>query len=136
MKERDIQILYHILKYCSIINNDLNKISNSEDIFFENVTFQQSVSFSLLQIGELAKHFTNEFEVENQGQIPVQQIVKMRHVIVHGYRSIDLERIWYTATTKIPELTAFCKEKLNEYHALKDKHKHKDKDPDPPRFNP
>jgi uncharacterized protein with HEPN domain len=67
-----------------------------------------------MQIGELANHFTNEFEAQNQGLIPVKEIVRMRNIIAHGYFSIDLNRIWDTAINDIPKLQSFCNEILKK----------------------
>lgn len=42
------------------------------------------------------------------------QIKGLRNVIVHDYGSIDLEGIWRTITSSIPELHRFCCEQLKE----------------------
>ena len=37
----------------------------------------------------------------------------MRHRIVHGYDTINMEIVWRTAIESIPELESYCKENLD-----------------------
>jgi uncharacterized protein with HEPN domain len=132
MKKRDIQILVHILKYCSLINNDVQELEKSKDIFMKKVTYQHSISFSIMQIRELSNHFSEDFKDQNKDQIPVKQMVKMRNIIAHNYFSIDLNRIWYTATKEISELQNFCNEILKNNLTQQTEND----DPGSPRFRP
>ena len=58
---------------------------------------------SLLQIGELANHLTQDFTAAHT-QIPWRRIIGLRNVVVHGYGQLDTEAVWATVTDDIPEL--------------------------------
>ena len=41
---------------------------------------------------------------ETHREIPWDDIIKMRHVLVHGYATILPELLWYTALVDVPQL--------------------------------
>lgn len=49
---------------------------------------------------EAANLLTNEFKTSH-GDIPWKQIIKMRHVLVHGYSNVLPEILWETAKIRI-----------------------------------
>lgn len=52
-------------------------------------------------IGEAANHISEKFR-SDRPEIPWQQIVGQRNVLAHEYGDIKVDRIWRTATIKIP----------------------------------
>lgn len=54
-------------------------------------------------VGEAAYMLSSEFK-ELHPDLPWSQMIKMRHVLVHGYASILPEVLWETATKEIPEV--------------------------------
>lgn len=54
-------------------------------------------------IGEAAYMLSSEFK-ENHSEIPWTDIVRMRHVLVHGYATILPELLWHTALVDVPIL--------------------------------
>ena len=54
-------------------------------------------------IGEAAYMLTPEFREAHQ-DIPWDDIIKMRHILVHGYATILPELLWHTALIDVPEL--------------------------------
>ena len=42
-------------------------------------------------------------------EIPWPQIIAMRNRLIHGYFEVDLDRLWDTVTSNIPELIAKLK---------------------------
>ena len=72
-----------------------------------NLTFQESVLFNLIQIGENVNRLSEQF-VEMYPEVPWHQIVGMRNVITHGYGSIDIEAIADTVERDIPALYDQC----------------------------
>lgn len=54
-------------------------------------------------IGEAAYMLSREFK-EAHGDIPWSDIIRMRHVLVHGYASILPELLWQTALEDVPKL--------------------------------
>jgi uncharacterized protein with HEPN domain len=50
---------------------------------------------------------SEEFVKEYNG-IPWKQIIGMRHRIVHGYDTINLDIVWNTSVASIPSLKEYC----------------------------
>lgn len=54
-------------------------------------------------IGEASYMLTPEFK-ESHSEIPWDDIIRMRHVLVHGYATILPELLWQTALNDVPKL--------------------------------
>ena len=54
-------------------------------------------------IGEAVRELPDEFRARFP-QIPWNQIVGMRHTLVHRYFGIDLDIVWDVVENKLPEL--------------------------------
>ncbi|MGM9808645.1 MAG: DUF86 domain-containing protein [Bacilli bacterium] len=107
---KDKGILLQIIKRC---NRIIEKVSNiSETEFSLNEDTKEVVCFNLFQIGELSNGLSVEF-IKEYNKIPWKQIIGMRHRIVHGYDTINMEIVWRTAIESIPELESYCKEILD-----------------------
>jgi uncharacterized protein with HEPN domain len=89
--------------------------------------------FCIAQIGECVTHFTNDFRDQFKDVIPWQQIIGMRHKIIHGYVTIEISKVWDTAVDDIPKLYKFCVDKLKETQTPKTK---RNKSPSPSSSNP
>lgn len=59
--------------------------------FIESVNFQQSYMLSL------------DYK-DKHPEIPWNSIIRMRHVLVHGYAEVLPEILWTTATSDVPVL--------------------------------
>lgn len=112
MKSPDLQRIEHIRDYCASIQSTILRCQNSYEIFESDLDFQYSISFSILQIGELSGKLSEEFRSRFSDRIPWRQIKDMRNFLVHNYGSVDLLMTWETAVGNIPELLAFCEEIL------------------------
>ena len=64
-------------------------------------------------IGEAAYMLSLEFK-EVHSEVPWNNIIRMRHVLVHGYATIIPELLWYTALVDVPIL----KKQVEEFIAL------------------
>ena len=104
---KDNGILMQIIKRCDRVNEKVSPTNQND--FNVNEDMKEVICFNLFQIGELAKGLSDEF-VKKYNKIPWKQIIGMRHRIVHGYDTIDLEIVWNTAIESIPELKEYCKE--------------------------
>ena len=54
MMSPDLQRIQHIKEYCAAIGKTIERYGNSFEIYAADEDFQRSVSFSILQIGELS----------------------------------------------------------------------------------
>ena len=100
-------ILLSIVKKCERIDAILcNKTKEEFDL---NDDLIELVCFNLFQIGEIASKLDNSF-IEKYNKVPWKQIIGMRHRIVHGYDSVDVDIVYETAKTNIFDLKNYCLE--------------------------
>ena len=104
----DLQRIEHILSYCIEIEKTIARYGPSFSIFDKDADYQRSVSFCILQIGELAGKLSEEFRTATADQMPWGPIKGMRNLVAHNYGSMSREMIWETAVRDIPALKAFC----------------------------
>lgn len=88
----------------------------------EQYTFEQMQNSTLIfygftkyveVIGEAVYMLTKEFR-ETHTDVDWRQIERMRHVLVHGYYTIDPESLWDTMVDDIPELKPWIEKYLSE----------------------
>lgn len=113
MLSPDLQRLEHIRVYCCRIQKSLLRHKSSVEEFNTDEEFQQSVAFSVLQIGELCNGLSEEYRRATGGQVQWNAIRGLRNIIVHAYGSIKLNILWDVVTTDIPELKRFCDDQLS-----------------------
>jgi len=54
-------------------------------------------------IGEAANHVSRDFQAAHP-EIPWSDIVGQRHLLVHGYRRVDMQRLLEIVETRLPQL--------------------------------
>ena len=94
------------------IQDTIARFGNSPDGFLLDSDYQQSIAFSILQIGELTGGLSEEYRSSTKEQIQWPHIKGVRNIIVHDYGKIQLDRVWDIATKDIPVLKAFCNDQL------------------------
>ena len=113
MQLLDQHRLSHIIDYCKRIHATIERFGNSYDSFVADEDYQQSIAFSILQIGELVAGLSDEYKESTKGKMPWQAIKAMRNIVAHGYGNIELDVVWRTAFEDIPRLRAFCECELH-----------------------
>ena len=108
----DAQRLEHILDYCNEIEKTLARYGRDFAAFDSDRDYQRSVSFSILQIGELSGGLSQAFRQATADRIQWGPMKGMRNLVAHNYGSMSREIIWETAVTDIPALKRFCQEQL------------------------
>ncbi len=114
MKDSDVQRIQHIKTYCEDITDAIKRFGNDFTIFNNDKDYFNSVSMSLMQIGELSIGLSDDFKERTKAQMPWGLIRGMRNMFAHAYASIDKISIWETAVDNIPELTNFCDSFINK----------------------
>jgi len=112
MLSPDLQRLLHIQEYCKNIQGFQHRFGSSFETFCSDLAFQQSVSFCILQIGELCSGLSEEYRKHTKEQVQWSAIKGMRNVVVHDYGNIKLELLWTTVIKDIPALMQFCDQQL------------------------
>ena len=103
VKERGI--LSNIVEHCIRIEETISGLE--KDDFDKSKDIQDVVCFNIFQIGALSKHLSPDFIAEYHA-VPWQSIKGMRDIIGHGYGTIDMIRVWKTATQDIQPLKIYC----------------------------
>ena len=111
----DAQRLAHIRDYCLEIKKTIERYGASFETFDSDPDYQRSVSFCILQIGELCGKLSEEYRLETTKQIQWGPIKAMRNLVAHNYGSMSREIIWETAITDIPVLCEFCEQQLQAF---------------------
>jgi len=79
----------------------------SKDVTFEEFRNNREKQFSIIHaleiVGEAAKQVPASVR-EEYPAIPWRDIVGMRDRLVHGYFSVNLERLWNTIRDDLPDL--------------------------------
>jgi len=82
----------------------LEFVTGADEAAFQTDKMRQSaVLHQILVIGEAVKRLSPGFRSRNPG-IPWARIAGMRDRLIHAYDEVDLEEVWETATTHIPDL--------------------------------
>ncbi len=114
MQSPDVQRITHILDYCQRIENTVSRYGRDAAVFESDMDYQQSIAFSILQIGELCGALSLEYRTATEHQIPWGSIKGMRNFVVHNYGKVSREMLWETVLRDIPALKAFCEKVLSE----------------------
>lgn len=114
MMSPDLQRIKHIRDYCIAIQETINRYGNSFETYSTDADYQRSVSFSILQIGELSGSLSAEFKQATAHRIQWGPMKAMRNLVAHNYGKMDQSIIWETAINDIPALLQFCNEQLTD----------------------
>lgn len=109
----DLQRLAHIKDYCVEIKQTIKRYGDSFDIFSSDTDYQKSISFSIMQIGELSNGLSEDYRKKTEDVIPWSAIRGMRNLFAHNYGSMSCKIIWKTAKEDIPGLLSFAEKVLN-----------------------
>ena len=113
-KNRVVKVLFQkMLEYCNDIEESMNQVKATYEVYLSNKMFRYSCDMCVLQIGELTTRFSDEFKAQHS-EIPWHAIKAVRNIYVHEYEKIDSERIWKILTKNIPELKAQLEKILAE----------------------
>jgi len=90
----------------------------SQDDFADDKRTQQAVIMSLIIIGEAATKIMDQYPdfTSQHATIPWRSMRGMRNRIAHGYFDINLEVVWETVQSALPELlthlSALCSDDI------------------------
>jgi uncharacterized protein with HEPN domain len=111
---RDLDIIKRVLSYSNDISNTIRRFGDSFDILAQDKDYYKSISMSLMQIGELTIHLSEDFRLENK-EIQWGLIKGMRNHFAHDYARMSVEEVWDTATKDIPGLAQYCAEWIGHH---------------------
>jgi len=73
------------------------------DAFLDDEKTQSAIVFQLLILGEATKRLSTALR-EQYSDVPWSLIAGMRDKLIHDYDEIDIEEVWKTANTDVPDL--------------------------------
>lgn len=117
MDRGDIERIKHIKRYCEDIAAAITRFGYSLDVFQYDTDFYNSISMSIMQIGEIAVGLSQQFQDKTREQMPWGLMKGMRNRFAHSYAVMDKSDIWETAVEDIPNLLRFCDSILIKYYA-------------------
>lgn len=94
-----LQAILRIYRY----TEDLTEVA-----FLEDEKTQDAVIRNIEVIGEAARNVERNYPdyVKAHDEVPWGDVYMMRNRVAHGYFSVDLELVWATIQTDLPELAA------------------------------
>ena len=111
--DRDVRYIETILRYCTNIEEAVHMFGSDEEDFLNNIQFQHSCAFSLLQIGEIVKRISTEQKSKHPA-IEWNDIARFRDVLTHNYGKVELPAVWSVIVNDIPPLKEECESILIE----------------------
>lgn len=73
-----------------------------------DIKTQSAMLYHFLILGEAVKRLSPEFRLTHP-EIPWSSIAGMRDRLIHDYDEIDLEQVWDTSQTDVPNFLAMIK---------------------------
>jgi uncharacterized protein with HEPN domain len=102
-KPKDNERLLHMIEAIDNIFEFIN--GKSFEVYKNDKILRFAIIKNLEIIGEAAYLLTKEFKA-NHGNVEWNDIIGMRHILVHGYYQIKDEIIWATIETELVPLKA------------------------------
>ena len=109
----DIRYIGSIVRYCNDITGAIRMFGSDEEDFLDNVQFQNSCAFAMIQIGEKVKRLSTHLTSKYSG-IEWKEIARYRDMLSHNYDKMNLHMIWGTITEEIPLLKSECESILTD----------------------
>ena len=109
---RDKGRLEHIIEYAKNVEKMIEGVDFQE--FENNNMLYFAVMKNVEVVGEAAYMLSKEFIIMHP-EMPWQQIIGMRHVLVHGYATVSKQKLWNTAQNDLPTLKQQAIKYLKEF---------------------
>ena len=112
-RERDIDSIQKMIRYCTEADSLLERCERNYETYRADILFQYACNMCVMQIGELVGRLSDNC-IEKNSEIPWHAIRAMRNLHAHEYEKVNLEIVWATLTTRIPELKGQLEKILTE----------------------
>jgi uncharacterized protein with HEPN domain len=103
MSPRDSVYVGHMLDMARKAVAKTNGVTR--DIYERDENLRLALTHLVRVIGEAGRHVSREF-CDEHSEIPWQEIVGMRHKVVHDYLGVDEDIVWQVVTEDLPPLVA------------------------------
>ena len=99
--ERDKAILLDIDRAARLVEEFICGLD--KPTFLEDLKTQSAVLHQLMVMGEAVKRLSQGFRSFHT-EVPWALIAGMRDKLIHGYDTVNLDEVWRTASSDVPEL--------------------------------
>jgi len=107
--QRDTAALLDMLRAGRLAQEFRGDLSREE--FLEDLKTQSSVLHQLLIIGEAVKRLSADFRTAHS-EVPWKKVAGMRDHLVHAYDAVDVDEVWNTLQSDLPELIAWLEARV------------------------
>ncbi len=97
---RDYYLISHINSHYDELKKAFSKFETLES-FSNSGPIRKAILFDFLQIGELLNHLSDSFAI-SFGEEELGKAVSIRNHIVHGYDTVDDEKVFLTIKNNLP----------------------------------
>ena len=111
MNEKDKRYAETIIDYCNRINDYLNRFDDDKEIYMSDNLYKDACALVIIQMGEFANRFSDEFLEEYDG-IEWSQLIGLRNVTAHNYENIVDDVIWEIIHDDVPEIKEYLEKIL------------------------
>lgn len=118
MSVSNLQALEKIEQHCNDIEGAISYFGDDFSIFIDNKYYQNTVLMSLLQIGELTTHLSDDFKEAFSSEVDFRGCKKFRNIVAHNYGAVKFDSVWKSVKEEIPQIKAFCTRKRMENESL------------------
>lgn len=108
-EDRDLAYLWDMREACQEISDFIS--GRSLEQFQNDKMLRRAVERSLEIVGEAARHVSDETLSAHPG-IPWKSIIGLRNLLAHEYGEARVDRLYLTATEKVPELLRYLENAL------------------------
>ena len=110
---KDAHLLGHIIRSCDDVNIAVEDYGGSRERFGESPAFRNACAMPLCQIGELARHLSDD-ALAGMPEIPWRNVKGMRDFFFRGSHHLNVQAIWETVLEDIPMFRKVCREYLKK----------------------
>lgn len=103
-----------ILSYCADIDRTVTRFGDSFFIFQDDFDYINSISMSLIQIGEIVKNNLSEELKETYRDVDWGKIYKLRNIVVHAYSNISANALWKAIKNDVAIIEEYCRYVLSK----------------------
>lgn len=100
MTSRDDAALLDMAKAARLVSDFTQGMHQAE--FQIDLKTQSAVLYQIAILGEAVKRLSQNFR-NQYPQIPWTAIAGMRDKLIHDYEGVDIQRVWFTIKTSIPD---------------------------------
>jgi len=99
--DRNRVVLGKMLEELKFLQEDVKNVDF--DGFMNNERLKRSVAMTLINIGELVRHLEKDFR-KSRTDLPFDDIIGLRDIAAHGYKTLRFDDIWELVQKDVPEL--------------------------------